>query len=159
MEKIIIAAVSENGVIGKEGDIPWRYPEDLKHFRNTTIGYPVVMGSKTYLSLPDDHRPLQGRKNIVLTRSGIEVPEEVELANSLEEAWSLVEDTGKQKVFVIGGASIYEQVLPEADKMLITRIHREYDGDTYFPDWKEENWREVERDDRDEFSLISYRRK
>ncbi len=156
MERVIVAAVSENGVIGKDGDIPWHFPEDLKHFRETTMGYPVVMGSSTYRSLPRDYRPLPGRKNIVLTRSGIEAPESVEVANSLDEAWSIAEETGKGKVFIIGGASIYEQVLPDADRMILTEIHQEYDGDTRFPDWDRESWKEVERDDREELSFVEY---
>lgn len=158
MEKIVIAAVSENGVIGKDGDIPWHYPEDLEHFRDATMGYPVVMGSNTYMSLPEDYRPLPGRKNIVLTRSDMQVPESVDIANSLEEAWDIAEVTGKKKVFIIGGAGVYEQVLPEADKMIITRIHKKYDGDTFFPEWSDENWRESERTDGENLSFITYKR-
>jgi len=159
MEKIIVAAMDENRVIGKDGDMPWHYPEDLKHFRKLTTGYPVVMGRKTYFSLPKDYRPLSKRKNIVLTRSDVDVPDEVSVANSFEEAWHVAEKTGKDKVFVIGGASIYEQSLEIADKMIITEIHGEHDGDTYFPEWDEDNWEEVERDDREELSFVTYERK
>lgn len=157
MEKVIIVAVSENGVIGKDGDIPWHFPEDLKHFKEKTMGHPVVMGSSTYRSLPEDFRPLPGRKNIVLTRSGLEVDESVSVANSLEEAWKIA---GKEseKAFIIGGASIYEQTLDEADKLVLTRIHQEFDGDTYFPDWDEDNWKEIEREDKEELSFLEYER-
>lgn len=152
----MIAAVAENGVIGKNGDIPWNIPEDLEHFREVTMGYPVVMGSSTYRSLPENARPLEGRKNIVLTRSGIDAPESVAEATSLDEAWGLARETGKEKVFVIGGASVYEQVLPEADRMILTRVHDEPEGDTYFPDWNQDNWEEVKRDDRGEISFVTY---
>lgn len=157
LEKIIVVAVSENGVIGKDGDIPWHFPEDMKHFKNTTMGNPVVMGSNTYRSLPEDYTPLPGRENIVLTRSGIE-DESVDEANSLEEAWEIA-DKYSDKVFIIGGASIYEQTLEDADRMILTRIHEEYDGDTFFPDWNQKNWKEVERDDRKELSFIEYVKK
>ena len=155
MEKIIIAAVAEDGTIGEDGDIPWHYSEDLQHFRETTMGYPVVMGKTTFYSLPEDFRPLEGRTNIVLTRSGIE-NESARVANSLDEAWRIAEEVGKEKAFIIGGASIYEQTLEEADKMIITEIHQEYDGDTFFPEWEEENWKEISRDDRGEFSFVEY---
>lgn len=158
MERIIIAAVSENGVIGKDGDIPWYFPEDLKHFKQKTMGFPVIMGSSTYRSLPEDFKPLPGRKNIVLTRSGIEADESVAVANSLDEAWSIAEEHG-DKAFIIGGATVYEQTLSEADKLVITRIHEEFDGDTFFPDWSSEKWKEAERDDREDLSFIEYVRK
>jgi len=158
VQKVIIVAVSENGVIGKDGDIPWHYPEDLKHFKEKTMDHPVIMGSSTYRSLPEDFKPLPGRKNIVLTRSGIEADESVSVANSLDEAWNIAE-AHDEKAFIIGGATIYEQTLEEVDKLVLTRIHQEYDGDTFFPDWKEENWKEVKRDDRDELSFLEYVRK
>lgn len=158
MEKIIIAAVSENGVIGKDGDIPWHYPEDLEHFRDKTTSHSVIMGRKTYFSLPEDYRPLPDRKNIVLSRSNPEVPDEVELAESLEEAWRKAGEHSR-KAFIIGGANVYEQALEEADRMILTEIHEEYDGDTYFPDWNEENWKEVKRDDREELSFVEYQRR
>ncbi|MFB6213002.1 MAG: dihydrofolate reductase [Candidatus Nanohaloarchaea archaeon] len=158
MDKILIAAVAENGVIGRDGDIPWHYPEDLEHFRETTMGSPVVMGSGTYRSLPAEARPLDGRKNIVLTRSGIDAPESVEQANSLDEAWRIARKTGSGRAFVIGGASVYEQALPEADRMIITEVHDEPEGDTFFPDWNGSNWKEVEREDHGEFSFVTYER-
>lgn len=157
MEKIIIAAVSENGVIGKDGDIPWHYPEDLKHFRKKTTGHSVIMGRKTYFSLPEDYRPLPDRKNIVLSRSKPELPEKVELAESLEDALEKAEEHS-EKAFIIGGANVYEQALEEADRMILTEIHEKYDGDTFFPDWNKDNWEEVKRDDRDELSFVEYRR-
>ncbi len=157
LQKIIIAAVSENGVIGKDGDIPWHYSEDMKHFKEKTMDHPVVMGSSTYRSLPEDFKPLPGRKNIVLTRSGIDADESVSVANSLEEAWEIAKEHD-EKAFIIGGSTIYEQTLEEADKLVLTRIHEEYEGDTFFPDWNKENWEEKKRDDREELSFVEYQR-
>lgn len=158
IQKVIIAAVSENGVIGKNGDIPWHYPEDLKHFKEKTMDHPVIMGSSTYRSLPENFKPLPGRKNIVLTRSGIDVDESVDVANSLEEAWQIAEEHEDEKAFIIGGATIYDQTLEEADKLVLTRIHQEYDGDTFFPDWNKENWEEKKRDEKEELSFLEYER-
>ena len=156
MEKIIIAAVSENNAIGKNGDIPWDIPEDMKHFKDTTKGNPVIMGRKTYQSFPESVRPLPGRTNIVLTRSGFEPEDEsVKIANSLEEAYELAEEFS-EKAFVIGGASIYEEALKDADRMILTEVHREVDGDTFFPDWNEEAWKEVKRDEREEFDFVEF---
>jgi dihydrofolate reductase len=158
MEKIIIAAVAENRVIGKDADIPWHYPEDMKHFRQETTGHSVVMGRKTYFSLPEDYRPLPDRKNIVLSRSNPDLPEEVEKAESLDEAWEIASKHSK-KVYVIGGANVYRQALRDADKMILTEVHEEYDGDTYFPEWDEDSWEEVGRDDREELSFVEYAKK
>lgn len=155
MEKVIIAAMDENRVIGKDNDIPWHFPEDLEHFKNTTMGFPVVMGRSTYESLPESFRPLPGRTNIVLTRSSFETDESVKIANSLGEAWSLAEETGKEKVFIIGGASIYRQTLDKADRMILTEVHGEYEGDTYFPEFQD-SWKEVEREDHGEISFVEY---
>lgn len=157
LQKIIIAAVSENRVIGKDGDIPWYYPEDMEHFREKTTGHPVVMGRKTYESLPEDFRPLPDRTNIVLTRSDPDLDESVEIANSLENAWSIAgENSGK--VYIIGGSNIYKQTIDEADKIVLTRIHQEYEGDTFFPEWDEKNWKEISREVREDLSFVEYRK-
>ncbi len=152
MEKIIVAAVAENGVIGKEGGLPWHYKEDMKHFRDLTTGYPVIMGRKTFEGLPDPARPLPDRTNIVLTRSGVD--EDVHEASGIEEAYEIA--GGSEKVFIAGGASVYEQTMEEADRFELTRIHQEYDGDTYFPEWDRSAWTEVSREELDELSFISY---
>jgi len=159
MEKVVIAAVSENGVIGRNGEMPWYFPEDLKHFKEKTMGFPVVMGRKTFESLPEKHRPLPGRTNIVLTRSEPELDESVKLVNSLEDAWRKAEETGKEKLFIAGGANIYRQTLPEADKILLTRIHDRYEGDTFFPDFDEDSWELEKKDERKELSFLEYVRK
>ena len=155
MKKVIIAAVAENMVIGQDGDIPWHFPEDLKHFKEVTMGSPVVMGRGTYESLPEDFKPLPGRTNIVLTSSNPDYKESVKIANSLDEAWQIASEKG-EKVYIIGGASVYEQTLDSADKMILTEIHEEYEGDTYFPEFDEEKWKEVERKDREELSFVTY---
>lgn len=156
MEKIIIAAVSENGVIGKNGKIPWDISEDMKHFKDKTTGYPVIMGRKTYQSFPENFRPLPERTNIVLTRSDFNPEKEsVKIANSLEEAYEIAENID-EKAFIIGGSSVYERSLEDADKMILTEVHRDVDGDTFFPEWNHENWEEVSRDERDGFDFVEY---
>ena len=154
MEKIIVAAVAENNVIGNDGDIPWHIPEDLKHFKELTEGFPVIMGRKTFESLPESFRPLPNRKNIVLSRSGFKAEGTV-TAKSLEEAYSIAEQDS-EKVFVIGGSAVYELALSECDRLEITRVHEEYDGDTYFPEIDDENWKEISRTEKDGFSFVTY---
>ncbi|MFB6116112.1 MAG: dihydrofolate reductase [Candidatus Nanosalina sp.] len=157
VKKIIVAA-SENNVIGKDGEIPWHYPEDLEHFKNETTGHSVIMGRKTFESLPDSFRPLPDRKNIVLTRSGVEnCPEEVEEAQSLEEAWDIASEHSGT-AYVIGGESVYRQSLEEVEEIILTRVHEEYDGDTFFPNIGEE-WSEEEREKGEKLSFITFRRK
>ncbi len=156
MEKIIIAAVAENGVIGKDGELPWHIPEDMEHFRELTTGNPVLMGRKTFESLPDSVKPLSDRTNIVLTRSGVEA--DVYEAESIDEGYRIAEDHGDGKVFIIGGAGVYEQTIEEADKMVLTEIKEDYDGDTYFPDFEKEKWLEERREDHEKFSFVTYTR-
>jgi len=154
MEKIIIAAVAENDVIGKDGEIPWHIPEDLEHFKEKTTGHTVVMGRKTFESLPDSFKPLPNRQNIVLTRSDFSPENEsVNIANSLEEAWKKSEN---ERVFIIGGAGVYKQCMEEADKMILTEIKEEYEGDTFFPEYSKENWKEVEREKHEDFDFVEY---
>lgn len=156
MKKTIIAAVAENMAIGKDGDIPWHIPEDLEHFKEKTSGHPVVMGRKTFESLPEDFRPLPNRTNIVLTRSEMD-KKGIKVAKSLEEAYSIAEEID-DKVFIIGGASVYEQVLPEADRMILTEVKKEVDGDTFFPEFDREEWDEKEREEHEEFDFVTYTR-
>jgi dihydrofolate reductase len=156
MEKIIIAAVAENGVIGKDGEIPWHIPEDLQHFKEKTTGSTVVMGRKTFQSLPDSFTPLPDRENIVLTKSDFSTQNgSVKIANSLDEAWRRASN---ERAYIIGGAGVYEQVMEEADRMILTEIHEEYEGDTYFPEFSEENWKEVEREKHEDFDFMEYKR-
>ncbi|MFB6182479.1 MAG: dihydrofolate reductase [Candidatus Nanohaloarchaea archaeon] len=158
MKKIVIAALTEDNVIGKDGDIPWHYPEDMKHFKEKTMGNPVIMGRKTFESLPEDYTPLPSRKNIVLTSSKNYENLEVETASNLDEAFSKAREDS-DKVFIAGGESVYKQTLEDADKMILTVIHEDYEGDSYFPEFDEEKWEEIERDDKDELSFVTYKKK
>jgi dihydrofolate reductase len=152
---IIIAAVAENNVIGKDGKIPWHIKEDFQHFKEITMGWPCIMGDKTYESLPI--KPLPGRENIILTFNKNYHPEGTVVKYSFKEA--LDHCKNNEKVFIIGGASIYKQGLNFANKMELTRIHKSYDGDTYFPEFNENEWIVEKKEDHDGFSFITYVKK
>lgn len=156
LKKIIIAAMDEENAIGKNGEIPWHYPEDLKHFKELTTENSVIMGRKTYFSLPEDFRPLPDRENIVLTRSNPEIDESVKIVNSLEEAF---DQASSDKVFIAGGASVYEQTLEDSDEMVLTRVPGTHDGDTFFPEWDEEAWELTERKDSGDLVFERFNRK
>ena len=132
----LVAALARNGVIGAQGKMPWHLPEDLKHFKQLTLGHPVLMGRRTWDSLG---KPLPGRENIVISRTpGYEAPG-ASVASTFEAAIALC--TGEPVVFVIGGAEIYAAALPLADGLVLTEIDRDYEGDTRFPDWDRKAWR------------------
>ena len=134
----LIVAVAENGVIGDRNALLWHISEDLRHFKAVTTGHPVVMGRKTWESLG---RPLPNRTNVVITRQNIEIPG-CTVVHSLEEAVALF--PADEEVFVIGGAQIYGEALPAADRFYLTRVHRAYEGDTLFPEWNADEWQLVE---------------
>lgn len=134
----MIAAMSENNVIGKDGEMPWHLPGDLKFFKQTTKGHSVVMGRKTFESIG---RPLPNRRNIVLTRSEDFSAEGIEVIHTFSEMDKLVKD--EEEFFVIGGATIYEQLLPLADRLYITIIHETFEGDTFFPTIDDGQWKIV----------------
>ncbi|WP_227353322.1 dihydrofolate reductase [Haladaptatus salinisoli] len=158
MRLVLVAAVAANGVIGRDGDMPWHYAEDLRHFKETTMGHPVVMGRATYESIAARiDGPLPGRTNVVLSRSTPDLPEEVVLVHGVEEAMDAVSELD-DVAFVGGGATVYEQFLPHADEMVLTEIHEAYEGDTEFPEWDAEEWREVEREEREDFDFVRYER-
>lgn len=150
----IIAAVAKNNVIGAKNDLPWYLPEDLKHFKEVTSGHTVIMGRKTYESIVDRlKKPLPNRKSIVITRNTTyEVPSDVEKFQSLDEALQ----KHPEDVFIIGGASIFEQALSYADQLIITHVHKDYPGDTYFPTIDPKIWKEVGRVDHGEYSFVTY---
>jgi len=127
----IVAAIARGGVIGSGNTIPWRVPEDMARFRALTMGHPVVMGRRTWDSLPDRFRPLPGRRNIVVTRNPAWAAEGVDRASSLEDAVALLGD--EEQVFVIGGAELYALALPLADELQLTEIEADVDGDVFFP--------------------------
>jgi len=129
MKLSLIVAVAENGVIGSGGDLPWRLPKDLKAFKRRTIGHTIIMGRKTYDSIG---HPLPKRRSIVLTRQENFAIEGVDIARGLEEALEMV--AGEEEAFVIGGGEIYRQALPLADRLYLTQVHAEIEGDTTFPE-------------------------
>jgi dihydrofolate reductase len=133
MKLAVIAAVARNGAIGLDGTMPWQLKADLAHFRRTTMGCPVVMGRKTWDSLPPTFRPLPGRRNLVVTRNPAWRAEGAEAALSLDEALARVD--GADRVFVIGGGELYAQALPRADELVLTEIDADFDADTWFPAW------------------------
>lgn len=143
MQKCLIVAIGENNEIGVKGTLPWHLSEDLKYFKSVTRGYPVIMGRTTYFSLP--FRPLKGRKNIVLNLGGDPIPE-VSCVYSFDEAYKEAEADGKDKCFVIGGASVYRAALPDMDILYITHVHKTVEeADTFFPPIDPEIWEEVSR--------------
>jgi dihydrofolate reductase len=138
----VIYARSRNGVIGKDNAMPWHLPEDLAHLKRTTLGKPVIMGRKTWDSLPPRFRPLPGRRNIVVTRDAQWQAAGADRAGSVEEATALCADA--PLAWVIGGAEIYRLALPLADLAVITEIDADYEGDTFAPQLGTA-WREVAR--------------
>jgi dihydrofolate reductase len=137
----LVAAVAANGVIGKDGQLPWHLPEDLKHFKKLTLGHPIIMGRRTWESL---RKPLPGRENIVVTRqAGYDAPG-ASVASSLEGALALC--AGENVAFVIGGTTLFEESLPIAAGLVMTEIDRDYEGDTWFPQYDRSRWRESQRE-------------
>ncbi|MDG5788911.1 dihydrofolate reductase [Evansella sp. AB-P1] len=134
----MIVAMGENNVIGLNGDMPWHIPNDLKYFKRVTSGHSVIMGRKTYESIG---KPLPNRRNFVITHNQAFSVPGVEVCHSLQELDQLV--TSNEEIFVIGGATIYKELLPKADRLYITKIHDQFEGDTYFPQFKEEEWKIV----------------
>jgi dihydrofolate reductase len=142
----LVAAVARGGVIGRDGTVPWRLPEDLAYFRAVTMGNPVVMGRRTWDSLPERYRPLPGRRNVVVTRNPSWQGEGAERAASLKEALHLVE--GAARVSVVGGGELYAAALPVADELVLTEIDLDVEGDTVFPRYDPDEFEEVQREAR-----------
>jgi dihydrofolate reductase len=141
---ILIAGVARNGTIGRDDQLLWHLPEDLAHFRRHTLGHPVLMGRKTWDSLPPRFRPLPGRHNLVLSRQpGLALTGATTVA-SLAEAWQAL--AGSERIYVIGGAQIYQACLPLADELLLTEVDRDFAGDAHFPDWRGPGWVETFRE-------------
>jgi len=138
----LVVAAADNGVIGRDAGLPWRLPEDLRRFKATTIGKPILMGRRTYESIG---RALPGRLNLVLTRSPQWSAPGVVVVHTLAAA--LAAAAGAPELMVIGGAEIYRLVLPHAQRILLTRVHAELDGDTFFPDPTALEWREAAREE------------
>lgn len=136
-----VVAVARNGVIGKDGGLPWRLPSDLRRFRAITMGKPVVMGRRTWESLP--RKPLPGRRNIVVTRQQGYEAEGAEVAGSVEEAVALAAQSDVEEIAVIGGAEIFAQLMPRAGRIYLTEVDLAPEGDTFFTGFEPESWYEV----------------
>ena len=164
MKKCIIVAIADNNAIGKDNALLWHISEDLKFFRSTTVGCPVIMGRKTYESIG---RPLPKRLNIIVSRKGYDAPEGVLVVDSIEKGYEVAKEQGAEKCFVIGGGQIYAQAMQIADEMVITHVHTVIeDADTYFPVIDPSVWQVAERSETHtdpetgyNFEFVTYTRK
>jgi len=160
----LIFARAANGVIGANNTIPWHLSEDMAHFKQQTAGAPVIMGRKTWDSLPPRFRPLPGRQNIVVTRQAGWQAEGAQRVGSLQEAFVLCAQQQPQDVWVIGGAQIYAEAEPLAQRAVVTEIARDYEGDAHAPELAASAWRETQREshvsakDGLPFSFVTYER-
>jgi len=152
MELISVAAVADNGVIGRNGELPWpSVPADKRQYRNRIADWPVILGRRTFDSMRDD---LPGRVQVVLSRSASDYGiESAHHASGVDDAIETVESLGDDRAYVIGGAGIYALFQPVVDRMILSRIPGDYDGDAYFPEWNTDEWTVVDRTPYDEFTL------
>jgi dihydrofolate reductase len=150
----LIVAMDNNRLIGSNNGLPWNLPADLQHFKAITMGKPIVMGRKTWQSLG---RPLPGRKNIVITRDSDFQADGAEIVYSLDEALQMASDS--EEVMIIGGANLYEQALEQVDRLYLTRVDGEFDGDSWFPEIAEQQWEllQAEKHQPDERNPHPYR--
>lgn len=149
----IIVAMAENRAIGRNGDLIWHNSRDLRQFKKITTGHTVIMGYKTYLSLPN-HKALPNRRNIILSSRLDEAPEGFELADSINAALDMVKD--EEEVFIMGGGMVYEQFLPKADRLYLTRIDKAFEADTFFPYINFEEWNLVDLEVIDDDPQVDY---
>jgi dihydrofolate reductase len=163
MKKIIMAAVSRNNVIGKDNDLVWHLPADLTFFKKTTLGHTLIMGRKTLESLAN---PLPKRVTWVITRNKNYSCEGATVFHSLESAIVTAEQSGLESVFILGGGDIYRQAISIADKLIITEVHAEFEGDTRFPEINLAIWKEIKREDHKadeknfcDYSFVEYERR
>ena len=152
----LIVATSENNVIGKNNQLPWHLPADVKYFREKTMGHCVIMGRKNFDSIPEKFRPLQGRTNIIITHQKNFFATDCIVVNSIEEALNQAKKKNEIEVFIIGGGEIFGQSVEVADKIYLTRIHAIVDGDVFFPEinkqeWKEESVKHCKADEKNKF--------
>ena len=162
----IIAAVAQNGVIGKDNDLVWHLPDDMRFFSTKTKGHIVVMGRKNWDSIPLKYRPLPNRENIILTRNKEFRTDGAEVFDSLEKAIIHSNKTPEKEIFIIGGSEIYKLALPYTYRMYLTEIAESFEGDTYFPEYDKSMWKEISRihhpkDEKhaSEFDFVEYLRK
>lgn len=158
MRKIIISAMAQNRVIGKDDDLPWHSKEEFQHFKNTTLGHPMIMGRTTYEILG---KPLKGREHLVISRDeSLKYNyEEVKTFSSFEDAFNYCIENKYEKVFIIGGGNVYKQAVLFVDEIILSIMHFESEGDTYFPEINENDWKEDSREVRSEFDIVRYVRK
>lgn len=159
MKKIIIAAVAENGIIGKEdGTLPWHIKEEFQHFKSTTLNHPIIMGRKTFNSLG---KPLKGRLNIVVTRDLNFKSEfdEVKIFSDLMEAINFCEEQNFEKTFIIVGGEIYKQAIEFVDEMILSIIKISAEGSVKFPDYNLEDWEIMNEDEKEKFTIKYFQRR
>lgn len=145
MKISLIAAVAHNHVIGKDNDLPWHLPDDMKFFMQTTKGHHCIMGRKNYDSIPEKFRPLPNRTNIVVTRQREFKAPGCLVVHTLKRAFEIARNNGEGEVFVIGGAEIYRASMEVADILYLTEIQADIEGDTYFPFFDKQHWQETSR--------------
>lgn len=164
----MIAAVAENNAIGKDNDLIWNLPVDMKFFKDTTKGHHVIMGRKNFESIPHKYRPLPGRPNVVVTRQSDYAAPGAQVVNSIQEGLDIARAAGDDEAFIIGGGQIYGQALEDGlvDKMYITHVHERFEADAFFPEFDPKNWDKNQMmvhpiDDRHPhaFTIIEYLRK
>jgi dihydrofolate reductase len=158
MKISLIAALTKNRVIGRNNDLPWRLPDDMKYFMETTKGHHVIMGRKNYESIPAKFRPLPNRENLVLTRQKNYNAPGCKLIHTLEDGIEFARKAKETELFIIGGSEVYQLALPYATHLYLTEIEAELDGDAHFPDVDYSQWKQVSRnhhlsDDRHKFSF------
>lgn len=168
-EIIVIVAIAQNNAIGINNSIPWLIKEDFQHFKDKTMGYPCIMGDKTYDSLPDSARPLPGRENIVCTLDKSYKAEGAVIFHDFNKAIRYVKKKNAEKAFIIGGATIYKLGMEVADALELTRIHHDYDADAFYPNIDFDDWELVNKEDHEgmdiknkikvKFSFLTYRRR
>ncbi len=159
MKVVIISAVARNGVIGRSnGDMPWHVKEEFQHFKKTTLGHPIIMGRITFETLG---KPLKGRLNVVITNQpDYSLPyEEVRIFRTLTEAVEAVSKTNPEMIFIIGGGQVYRQAIDFADEMIISIMKFDAEGDILFPEIDPGKWKEVSREVRDQFDILTYVKK
>lgn len=140
-----VVAMDDNRLIGRDNDLPWRLPDDMRWFRERTMGKPCIMGRKTYDSLPARFRPLPGRLNIVVTRNpGYEAPGAL-VAHSIEDALPAAGEV--DEIIIVGGSALFKKLMPVVDRLYLTRVHGVAEGDVYFPEYNAGEWRELFREE------------
>ena len=159
MRIVIIVAIAKNGVIGKvNGEMPWHVKEDFQHFKKTTMGFPIIMGRKSFESMG---KPLPGRENIIVTRNtNLKYDfDGIKILYSLQDAVDYSKSLNKDKIFITGGGEIYNQSISFADEMIISHMKFDVVGDVKFPDFNVEDWKIISREEKEEFEIVTYLRR